>query len=220
MAFHPRNKKPQWFKAKLNSSSYVNHDTKVIWPQFQGHDDTVKEKLAAPQFQGYDDNFQEKLAVQLEQPEGESIIPPLSIQPAAAGSKREEPPIQQSDEMKPLLLDIGNYGLLYAYEKYYSTSHDSVRNAVDSEKYKWKKTKHPKKVVVVGAGPAGLVAGYELKRVGHDVVILERQHRVGGRVKTIGDSHFYKGLWGDCEFFVFLMSFQLHVQFFFTDGQY
>ncbi len=42
-----------------------------------------------------------------------------------------------------------------------------------------------KRVVVIGAGLAGLVAGYELKRLGHDVVILEAQNRVGGRVHTL-----------------------------------
>jgi monoamine oxidase len=41
------------------------------------------------------------------------------------------------------------------------------------------------RVVVVGAGMAGLVAGYELVRAGHDVVILEAQGRVGGRVLTL-----------------------------------
>jgi monoamine oxidase len=43
----------------------------------------------------------------------------------------------------------------------------------------------PKRVIVVGAGVAGLVAGYELKRAGHTPVILEAQHRVGGRVYTL-----------------------------------
>jgi monoamine oxidase len=42
-----------------------------------------------------------------------------------------------------------------------------------------------KRVVVIGAGLAGLVAGYELKRLGHEVVILEAQNRVGGRVHTL-----------------------------------
>ena len=31
----------------------------------------------------------------------------------------------------------------------------------------------PKKVIIVGAGMAGLVAGYELKRAGHEPLILE-----------------------------------------------
>jgi monoamine oxidase len=42
-----------------------------------------------------------------------------------------------------------------------------------------------KRVIVLGAGLAGLVAGHELKRQGHEVVILEAQHRVGGRVHTL-----------------------------------
>jgi monoamine oxidase len=41
-----------------------------------------------------------------------------------------------------------------------------------------------KKVVVIGGGIAGLASAYELKRAGHDVVLLEAQNRVGGRVYT------------------------------------
>jgi monoamine oxidase len=43
----------------------------------------------------------------------------------------------------------------------------------------------PARVIIAGAGPAGLCAAWELKRAGFDVVILEASHRVGGRVKTI-----------------------------------
>jgi len=43
----------------------------------------------------------------------------------------------------------------------------------------------PKRVVVIGAGLAGLVAAYELKRQGHQVVVLEAQNRVGGRIYTL-----------------------------------
>jgi monoamine oxidase len=43
----------------------------------------------------------------------------------------------------------------------------------------------PAKVLVAGAGPAGLAAAYELKRAGMQVALFESSHRVGGRVKTI-----------------------------------
>jgi monoamine oxidase len=50
-----------------------------------------------------------------------------------------------------------------------------------------------KRVLIVGAGLSGLVAGYELMRAGHDVTILEGQTRPGGRVFTLR-SPFSEGL--------------------------
>jgi len=41
-----------------------------------------------------------------------------------------------------------------------------------------------KKIIIVGAGVSGLCAGYELRRAGYEVSILEASHRVGGRVET------------------------------------
>lgn len=41
------------------------------------------------------------------------------------------------------------------------------------------------RVLIIGAGMAGLVAAYELMRQGHDPIVLEAQHRVGGRVHTL-----------------------------------
>lgn len=43
----------------------------------------------------------------------------------------------------------------------------------------------PRRVSIVGAGTAGLVAGFELARAGHDPLILEARNRVGGRVYTL-----------------------------------
>ncbi|MFZ5883244.1 MAG: flavin monoamine oxidase family protein [Chloroflexota bacterium] len=57
-------------------------------------------------------------------------------------------------------------------------------------------TERPKKVVIVGAGLAGLSAGYELKRAGHTPVILEAQQRVGGRVYTLREP-FTEGLYAE-----------------------
>lgn len=42
-----------------------------------------------------------------------------------------------------------------------------------------------KKVIVVGAGMAGLVAAFELLKQGHEPIILEARSRVGGRVYTL-----------------------------------
>lgn len=42
-----------------------------------------------------------------------------------------------------------------------------------------------KRIAIVGAGMAGLVAAYELARAGHDAIVLEAQHRVGGRILTL-----------------------------------
>jgi monoamine oxidase len=54
----------------------------------------------------------------------------------------------------------------------------------------------PKKVLVGGAGLAGLVAAYELTQAGHDVTILEAQMRPGGRVLTLRES-FSDGLYAE-----------------------
>ena len=49
------------------------------------------------------------------------------------------------------------------------------------------KASDPKKVIVVGAGMAGLTAAFELMQAGHDVTVLEARMRPGGRVYTIRD---------------------------------
>jgi len=53
-----------------------------------------------------------------------------------------------------------------------------------------------KRIAILGAGMAGLVAGYELSQLGHDITILEARMRPGGRVHTIREP-FSDGLYAE-----------------------
>jgi monoamine oxidase len=54
----------------------------------------------------------------------------------------------------------------------------------------------PQRVIVLGAGLAGLCSGYELQTQGHQVTVLEAQLRPGGRVRTLREC-FAPGLYGE-----------------------
>ena len=53
-----------------------------------------------------------------------------------------------------------------------------------------------KKVIVMGAGIAGLSCAYELVRRGHQVTVIEATGRAGGHVRTFHDQ-FADGLYAD-----------------------
>ena len=59
-----------------------------------------------------------------------------------------------------------------------------------------------KRVVVIGAGLAGLCAAYELRAKGCDVQVVEATHRAGGRVRTLR-GRFFTGLYADAGAMVF-----------------
>ena len=44
---------------------------------------------------------------------------------------------------------------------------------------------HKRRVVVLGAGPAGMAAAWKLSELGHQVTVLERDNAVGGMARTI-----------------------------------
>ena len=57
-------------------------------------------------------------------------------------------------------------------------------------------TSRPSRVVVVGAGMAGLVTAQHLHDAGHHVTVLEARQRVGGRVRTLREP-FTHGLYAE-----------------------
>ena len=62
-----------------------------------------------------------------------------------------------------------------------------VYNPVTSREATWaelKPAERPKRVVIVGAGPAGMEAAVTAAGRGHTVIVLEREQRVGGQVWT------------------------------------
>lgn len=56
-----------------------------------------------------------------------------------------------------------------------------VNNFLDAEAFTADGTK---RITIIGAGIAGLVAAYELEQLGHHVEVLEGSRRIGGRIHT------------------------------------
>lgn len=59
-----------------------------------------------------------------------------------------------------------------------------VNNACREDSQKYAEASNKKRIVVIGAGLAGLTAARELQRQGHEVVIIEARERIGGRIWT------------------------------------
>src|SRR6266702_5428260 len=59
---------------------------------------------------------------------------------------------------------------------------------------------HPKHIVIIGAGAAGLMAARELGRAGKRVTILEARDRCGGRIHPLPAAEFGYPAEGGAEF--------------------
>lgn len=60
---------------------------------------------------------------------------------------------------------------------------------VGGGRYEISRSGAAKKVIVIGAGLAGMSAAYELVQAGHEVTVLEARTRSGGRVWTLRDNY-------------------------------
>jgi 2,4-dienoyl-CoA reductase-like NADH-dependent reductase (Old Yellow Enzyme family)/thioredoxin reductase len=62
------------------------------------------------------------------------------------------------------------------------------------EKFTLQRTQKPKKVVILGAGPAGMEAAIRAKQRGHDVVLYEKERQIGGNLIYAGRPAFKREL--------------------------
>ena len=113
----------------------------------------------------------------------------------------EDNSLQQSDLLRRFYLSIARRGLKWTYNhsKHILTP-DDLPHITDLSPFVnyHNIIKGRRPVIIVGAGISGLVAGYELKKAGYEVVILEMSQRFGGRVKTLGQAEgFDRGLHTD-----------------------
>lgn len=70
------------------------------------------------------------------------------------------------------------------------------RNSIGSSLIDLRGAAAPKRVLILGAGLAGMVAGFELSQLGHNVTILEARMRPGGRAHTLREP-FSDGLYAE-----------------------
>lgn len=59
-----------------------------------------------------------------------------------------------------------------------------VNHACGDNSQEYVAASNRKRIVVIGAGLAGLAAARELHRQGHEVVVIEARGRIGGRIWT------------------------------------
>ncbi|XP_063400156.1 putative L-amino-acid oxidase YobN [Mytilus trossulus] len=104
----------------------------------------------------------------------EQMQSPVSTEGKYITPPPEPAPVQQDDCGKEFYMNIINGSLRSTFEKYGPSICTGSGNTTGA-----------KSVVIVGAGVSGLSAAFELEKVGYHTQIVELQHRVGGRTKTL-----------------------------------
>ena len=89
---------------------------------------------------------------------------------------------------KSILLSLGASYIISCQDNDMLTSSETPDSSGDDSN---------NKIIIIGAGISGLVAGYELTLAGYNVTILEARDRIGGRVLTIrspfSNNHYVEG---------------------------
>lgn len=65
----------------------------------------------------------------------------------------------------------------------------------------WKPAASPRRIVIVGAGPAGMEAALTAAQRGHEVIVLEKEAQVGGQIRTASGSPLRKPFARIAEFY-------------------
>ena len=105
----------------------------------------------------------------------------------ALGSYSHQP-VGATPELRALLAAPVDNRIFWAGEATSTAAPSTVHGALESGRRAAAEIADghdgPRRVVVVGAGVAGVAAARDLVELGHDVVILEGRDRVGGRIAT------------------------------------
>src|SRR4051794_9094528 len=86
---------------------------------------------------------------------------------------------------RSLLEHIGQAGGLGAAYMAMETLGLAIATPAKAENFEMPVKAGNRSVVVLGAGIAGLVSAYELRRAGYQVTVLEARNRIGGRAWSI-----------------------------------
>lgn len=101
-------------------------------------------------------------------------------------------PRPKSEMMRNLMLDLRNINLMKSWQESLKEYLEGNFSEFINEQKKMNITpvNKRKKVIILGGGVAGLIAGYKLSQKGIKVVVLEKYREVGGLARTVKFENF------------------------------